>query len=122
MGRRAAGRSRWCRRRSLDEDQLVARERGLVGVGGGYGLHLEGDGLEACVQEGRAKTFGGEVVVLGSFGADEADGASDGGGADRLAEMLLGAQAQVGEDTGDEVFDGVAATEDLGPSELALGR
>ncbi len=97
-------------------------ERGLVGCGGGEGFELERDGLEAGAQKGGAEAEDGEGFVLFGFGSDEADGAADGGVADGRAELVLGADAELGEDAGDEVFEGVGAAEDLGAGEGFYGQ
>ena len=105
-----------------DQNQLVVIERGLVGVRRCDRLHLEVDGLESGVKKGLAKPLEREVVVVVGVRADEAHRASDGGVANGLAELLLGAQAKIGEDARDEVFDGVAAAKDLGPGQGAAGQ
>ncbi len=105
-----------------DEDEFVAAEGGLVGVGGGDGFELEGDGVEAGVEEGGFEAGEGEGVILVGFGADEADGAANGGVVDGLLEGKFGVEAEVGEDAGDEVFDGVATAEDFGSGEGAAGE
>lgn len=105
-----------------DEDEFVVIERGLVGVGGADGLHLEVDGLETSVDEGLLKALQGEGIVVRRVCSDEADGAAYSGVAHRLAKLLFRMEAEVGEDARDEVFDGVAAPEDLGSGESAAGQ
>jgi hypothetical protein len=78
--------------------------------------------VETGVEEGGFETGEGEGVVLVGVGADEADGAAYGGVVDGLLELKLGVGAEVGEDAGDEVFDGVAAAEDFGSGEGAAGE
>ena len=70
--------------------------------------------LEAGAGEGGAKTGEGEGFVFGSFGANEADGATYGGGADRVSPGSLGLLPEIGQDARDEVFEGVGPAEDLG--------
>ncbi len=57
-----------------------------------------------------------------AFGADEVDGAADGGGMDFAAEVVLGLFAEIAEDAGDEVFEGAAATEDFRAFEAFAGE
>ena len=105
-----------------DEDGFGAGEGGLVGGGRGQGFELEGDVLEAGAGEGGAQAGEREGLVFGGFSADEAHGTAYGGGADGVSPGLLGLQAEVGEDAGDEVFEGVGAAEDLGGGEALDGQ
>lgn len=105
-----------------DENKFIVIEGGFVGVGSGDRFHFKVDGFEACVGEGFAESSQGEVIVLGAIGADKADGTTYRGVAYGLAELLLCAETEVGQDARDEIFDGVAAAEDLRASESAAGE
>jgi hypothetical protein len=56
--------------------------------------------LEAGGGEGGAEAFNGVVVVGLGFGADEANGAAHGSGADRMAELFFSVLAEIAEDAG----------------------
>ena len=105
-----------------DEDGFGVVEGLLVGVGGGQGFELEVDVLEAGAEEGGAEAVEGELLVFSGFGADEADGAAYGGAEDGDCRIGFGDLAEVGQDAGDEVFEGVGAAEDLGAGEGADGE
>ena len=57
------------------------------------------------MEEGGAEAGESELLIIWSFGSDGAD--------DGMAELLLGAVPEVGQDAGDQVFEGVRAAEDL---------
>jgi len=105
-----------------DKDEFVVIEGGLVSIGSGDGLHLEIDRLEACMDECLAEALEGEGVIVGSIGSYKADWTAYGGVTNGLAKLLLGLQAQVGEDARDQVFERVAAAEDLGSGERTAGE
>ncbi len=95
---------------------------GLEAVGCAERLVFEVDGVEARTQERAAQTFDREGVVCVGFGTDEADRATDGRVADREAELLLGAEPQVGEDARDQLFKQVMAAEDFGSGKRPGGE
>ncbi len=103
-------------------------EGGFVG-GGGDRFHLEGYRVKAGVLECGGEALLGERIILGGLGSNEADGPADGGMADggglcaeAFREMSFGTKPEIGEDTGDEVFEGIAAAEDLGTGEGGAGQ
>jgi len=105
-GPTAAGRSRWCRRRSSPmriSSSLVSVTRRRRR---GYGLHLEGDGLEACVQEAERR----RSVAKSSSSGVSALTKRTGRPTVRCGSAGRGAARRAGRRSvrirGDEVFDG----------------
>jgi hypothetical protein len=105
-----------------DQKKFIVVQRGFVRVRGRDWLHLKVDRLEARMDKRLCKTLYSERMVLGCFGSYEADGTAHRGVTNWLAELLLRAMTQVGENARDQIFNRIAAAEDLCAGQAAAAE
>ncbi len=74
------------------------------------------------MQEGLPQPLDGKIIVLDTFGPDEANRTSNRGMANRLIKLPFRTQAQIGQDARDQVFNAVAPAKHLGACECAAGE
>ena len=74
------------------------------------------------MQERLPQPHNRKIIVLGTVGPDEAYRTSNRGMANRPIEMPFCTQAQIGQDTRDQVFNAVATAKHLGAGECAAGE